>query len=308
VLKSLPNAVRFAPPANDWCSTPDDELPALLSPADNVQVKVLVSAGELLDLEPPEITSWFENGLLPVGGQLILHGWAKSFKSFLALDIAAALAQAQDWCGFEPTEEPCRVAVMQYEIPWPYYQQRIRLLRNVAREGELFDTNFLTFTPLQRPRFVAGNTAQEDMVLATLESAGVQVFLLDPVRRATGVADLNSEKEVRPLLAFFERLQNAGITVITCHHDNKSFARSGGGNPLGMTGVGAFAGDADTIVSVSVPKGGTIDDRTRNLHFTFRNAPSLGARGMEMQEDGHILYSPDPHGNWDGEDEAEPAI
>ncbi len=197
---------------------------------------------------------------------------------------------------------------MQYEIPWAYYQQRVKMLRDNAREPELFDHNFLTFTPLRRPRFVAGNVVQEDVILKALETADIQVFLLDPVRRATGVADLNSEKDVRPLLHFFERLQDSGVTVVTCHHDNKSYSRQGGGDPLGMTGVGAFAGDADTIVSVSVPKGTALEDPTRNLHFTLRNAPSCPPRGMKMGDNGHIVYSHAPYGPGLEGDDSGPSI
>jgi hypothetical protein len=305
ITAMVPHAIRFAPPANDWCDT--DELPELPD-APPVEARVLVPAGELLALEPPEAVSWFEGALLPVGGQLILHGWAKSYKSFLALDLLSAIAQHQDWCCFEPAEEPAKVAVMQYEIVWAYYQRRIRALRAAAREPELFDENFLTFTPLRRPAFVAGNTTQEDAVLRALVDGGVQVFLLDPIRRATGAADLNSERDVRPLLNFYGRLQDHGITVVTCHHDNKTYARQGGGDPLGMTGVGAFAGDADTIVSVSVPKGQTLEDPRRNLHFTLRNAPAPAPRGMEMGSDGCIVYATEPWGGGLAGDESGPAI
>lgn len=295
ILAALPQAQRFAPPAGDWCEA--DELPPVPSPETRVEMQVLVNADDLLNFEPPPVISWYEHALLPVAGQMILHGWAKSFKTFLGIDLLSALSQGQDWCGFEPTEEPCRVAVMQYEVPWGYYQQRVRLLQANAREPELFGTNFLTFTPMQRPNFTAGNVAQEDFILKTLETHDVQVFLLDPIRRATGLADLNSEREVRPLLHFFERLQDSGVTVVTTHHDNKTYSRQGGGDPLGMTGVGAFAGDADTIVSVSIPKGMTIEEPIRNLHFTLRNAPSISARGMRMGEDGHIVYSTSAYDN-----------
>lgn len=298
VLDALPNAVRHRPPDSDWCAV-EGELPPLPEPP-AAGLAVLVAAGDLLELEEPELVSWFERGLLPVGGQLILHGWAKSFKSFIALDIAAALAQGEPWCGFEPTEEPTKVAVMQYEIPYPYYRQRVRLLRDGARAPELFRENFLTWTPMQRPRFIAGHQADEDYVIGELVAAGVQIFLMDPIRRAIGAADLNSEKEVRSLLAFVARLQDAGITVILTHHDNKTFARSGGGDPLGMTGAGAFAGDADTIVSVSLPKGHNIESRERNLHFLMRNAPSIPARAMRMGEDGHVAYLDHAIGGEDG--------
>lgn len=300
--------LRWLPPAplNDWGSLSEagmfgDSLDACLPPLPDpalvdvpIASRLLVNAGDLLDLEPPPIVSYFDHALLPIGGQLVIHGWAKSFKSYLGLDLAAALATAQPWCNFEPLEEPIRVAMMQYEIPWPFYQQRIRQLIAQSEAPELFRQNFLTWTPMQRPNYRAGNKAQEDQILAALQEAGVEVFVLDPIRRATGAIDLNSEKDVRPLLAFYERLQGEGIAVITCHHDNKTAGRSGGGDPLGMTGAGAFAGDADSIVSVALPKGEDQESAKRDLHFTFRNAPSIGPRGFTMEESGLLVYGA-PH-------------
>jgi 5S rRNA maturation endonuclease (ribonuclease M5) len=306
ILKALPNAIRFTPPANDWCSS--EEMPELPDASTLAFVHVLVPAGELLDLEPPPVVSWFEGALLPVGGQLIIHGWAKSFKSFIGIDMLAALSQGLDWCCFEPTEEACRVVAMQYEIPWAYYQQRVRMMRAHAREPELFDRNFLSWTPMQRPSFRAGDTGQEDFVLKQLTDHDVQVFFLDPIRRATGAVDLNSEEAVRPLLDFFARLQDNGITVVTTHHDNKTYARQGGGDPLGMTGTGAFAGDADTVVSVSLPRGSSIEDPRRNLHFLLRNAPSVSPRGMAIDGEGGLTYSTTPWGDGLAGDDSGPPI
>lgn len=304
ILQSVPNSARFAPPegANDWCEV--EEPPALPDPAATAPAAVLVSAGDLLELEVPEQASWFEHDLLPIGGQLILHGWAKSYKSFLALDMLAALAQGEDWCGFEPIEEPCRVAVIQFEIPWPYYRQRVNCLIGHARQPQLFRENFLTYAPLRRPELRAGNRKSEDAVIANLVGAGVQVVLIDPIRRITGAIDMNAEGEVRHTLGFFERMQNEGITVVATHHDNKEGAKAGGGDPLTMTGSGAWSGDADTIVSVQVPKGHDQESPRRNLRFLLRNAPAIGARAMEMQDDGTILYSPEPAGDWNDEKSA----
>lgn len=291
----LPQAQRFKPPANDWCDTED--FPEIPVAAPQVAKQILVSAHDLLTLEAPHIISWLDHAVLPVAGQMIIHGWAKSYKSFLALDLLASLAQGEPWAGIEATEEPCRVALAQYEIVWAFYQQRVRMLREQASRPKLFDANFFTFTPLQRPTFVAGNLAEEDKILSALVDNDIQVFLLDPVRRATGLADLNSEREVRPLLNFFARLQDNGITVVSTHHDNKTYSRAGGGNPLGMTGVGAFAGDADTIVSVGIPKGSDVDSPLRNLHFTLRNAQAISAKGLQMTEIGQLVYSNEPHGD-----------
>jgi 5S rRNA maturation endonuclease (ribonuclease M5) len=303
ILGALTNAMRFPPPANDWCeATSFPPLPTELDvPAPPA---VIISAGELLDLEVPEIASWFEQELLPIGGLMILHGGYKSFKTFMTLDLLAALAQGRDWACFEPTEEACSVAVIQYELPWPYYRQRVQLLRATAPEPDLFDKHFGTFQPMRRPTLRAGNRKQEDFTLKSLVDAEVQVVLADPIRRMAGAIDMNSEQDVRKVLDFFERLNNEGITVVATHHDSKQSMRARGGDPLGMTGSGAFGGDPDSVVSVELPMGD--DYRTssrRNLSFMLRNGPAPMPRGFEISDEGHIMYSPTPFG--DGLDDHE---
>lgn len=312
-LAALPQAVRFAPPANDWCSV-DGEFPEL-PPVPDKPATRFVFAGEMLNMEVPRVQSWFENALLPVNGSLIMHGWVKAFKSYMALDMLAALAQGQPWAGFESTTgDPVVVGVLQYEVQWSFYRDRVALLHDRAVDVKAFDSHFATLSPIAPPRFIAGNQAHEDELLRDLESAGVQVFLLDPVRRFTGFADLNSEQEVRRLLAFIDRLNQNGVTVVACHHDNKTASRTGGGDPLGMTGAGAFAGDADTIVSISQPKDAVPRDLRRNLHFTLRNGPAPAPRGIRMiSDETRIEYSLEAHGSEEGaspssDDRLEPPI
>lgn len=311
IMELVAHAERFAPPAecNDWCEV---ETPPPI-PAESSrppELAMLMPAGAMLELEVPEIPSWYEHDILPIGGLAVIHGWAKSFKTFLALDMLGALAQGLDWCCFEPCEEPCRVAILQYELPWAYYRKRVQQLLENAREPQLFLENFHTYSPLARPRLRAGDKREEDHVLKTLVDNNIQVLLLDPIRRATGAVDMNLEKDVRPMLSFFERVNDQGITVVSTHHDNKNSAKAGGGDPTGMTGSGAWAGDPDTIISVELPHGEKYTESTiRNLVFTLRNSPALAPRGMAMQDDGSILYSPTAHRSIDEDyDEDDPSL
>jgi hypothetical protein len=303
VAESHNNTVRFpAPGDGDWSdltstdALPDiPPIPTLAEQPEDLSSELLVPAGKMLTMEVPEIYSWFEHSLLPVAGSALIHGREKSFKTYQALDMMAALAQGEPWCGFEPTEEPCRVAIMQFEIGWAYYHQRITQLRSFASNTELFDENFLTWTPSQRPKLVAGDKKQEDVVINALLEAHIQVILVDPVRRATGFADLNAENEVRKILYFFERLEDYGITVVATHHDNKEGARSGGGSTLHMTGSGAFGGDADTIIGIELPRGEDENSPHRNINFMLRNAAAIGPRSFEMLESGEIVYDTEPY-------------
>jgi hypothetical protein len=310
------NTVRFpAPGAGDWADVEGDlpALPEIMVQPEEAEVpldKLLVPAGEMLQMEVPEIASWLEHDVLPIGGQLLIHGWAKSFKTYLALDLVSRLAQGADWCCFEPKEEPVRVGIIQFEITWPYYHKRMTQLREAATEKELYDANVFTWTPMRRPELIAGSPKYEDKILKALTENHIQIVLIDPIRRAIGEADLNAENEVRKMLRFFQRIQDAGITVVATHHDNKEGARAGGGSPVTMTGSGAFSGDADTIISVELPRGEQLGESVvRNLNFTLRNSPHVGARSMQMQDDGHIIYDTSPvnrEAEEDDDDDAPP--
>lgn len=311
----VPHAERLVPPgdAQDWCEY-DGEAVDLPETQPKLQLKV-VNAADLLELSVPDIISWFDDAILPIGGLFLLHGWVKSYKTFLALDMAAAIAQGKDWCLFEPQEEPAKAMVIQYELPWPYYRERVVNIRKQAQDRDLFDENFLTWDPLRRPDLTAGNKDTEDEVLRALDENGVQVLVVDPIRRlvrgATGSEQL-WEREAMAALQFFERVQQLGVTVVTSHHDNKSAAKTGGGDPLGITGSGAWAGDADTVVSIGLPHGDSFDTSTRrNLYFTLRNGPPVSARGMELVgEFAKIVPSPAPFGGAEPEDgtDGQPSI
>lgn len=292
VRMSVPNAVPFPPPEsyNDWCAIEDESLfPPLPTeaPEPDPSTQLWVPAGTMLELPEPNITSYYENALLPVGGLAIVHGWAKSFKSFVCFDMMSMLAQGQPWALFEPTEEPVKVLVVQYEIPWPFYRQRVLQMQDRAPERELFDQHYYTWTPLARPRIKAGDKKAEDFFVRNVVESGCQVVLMDPIRRAAGDADMNSEQDVRRMLSLFERLNAEGITVVATHHDNKASVKGGGGDPAAMTGSGAWVGDPDTIISIELPEGE--DHRTslkRTMNFTLRNAPMIGSRAFTMTDHG----------------------
>jgi hypothetical protein len=190
---------------------------------------------------------------------------------------------------------------MQWEIPPAYFRERVVGMLHNAPEPELFMDNFHIISPLSRPRLRAGDPDEKTRLLQELYDHEIDVVLFDPIRRAAGGLDLNSEQEVRQMLQLFEDLQDHDFTVIATHHDNKEGARSGFGDPLHMTGSGAWAGDPDTIISISLPRGKELRDPQRNMRFTLRNAPPPEDLGFEFSESGFIYST----GGWrDAEDEA----
>lgn len=306
IKQLIPHAVRWRPDSGDWCSieTVNDapDLPILESP---VRADI-VFGSTLMDLEVPDVASWLEHDVLPIGGLIMIHGWAKSFKSFLAFDLLSSVATGRHWAEFAAIEEPARTCIIQFEIGWPYYRRRMQLLRNNLETRdmrELWDQNYGTWQPLTRPLLAAGNREHEDAIIRPLVEQGIQVVLIDPVRRGMGDLGMNAEEDVRKMLQFFSRLQDEGITVVATHHDNKASSRGGGGDALSMTGSGAWAGDPDTIISVALPKGDSLSSSTRrNLHFTLRNSPPIAPRGFELHNDETLRYTLDAHGPSDSDE------
>jgi hypothetical protein len=306
----VPQAMRFnAPDVGDWCEFEGEPPPLPGIDASGGSSLVLVKLSDFLETEFPEVASYFACEVLPIGGQLVEHGWAKNFKSFIALDIMAALAQGSEWCGFENLEEPVPIAVIQYEIPPKYFKDRMLAIKRHAENKAALVENFHIWTPQSRPQLRVNNAKAEEYVRAELVRAGIQVVLFDPLRRMMPAGlSLNDEDSARHALSFFESLQNEGITVIFTHHDNKQGARADA-DETSMTGSGAWAGDADTIIGVTRVKGEPRHSGKRNINFLLRNAPSPAPRGMQMMEDtARILYSPDPFGVGEAEDSEEPDI
>jgi hypothetical protein len=163
----LPQALRFAPPG----STTGARWTPTMARRPARPARAAGRAGQRRGPHgpgAPRVASWFEGALLPVGGQMVLHGWAKSFKSYLSLDLGSALAQGQDWCGFEPTEEPARWPSCSSRFPPPTTASASRRCRPPRATEPAFDENFMTWTPLSRPQLRAGVKEQEEFVRRTL--------------------------------------------------------------------------------------------------------------------------------------------
>jgi hypothetical protein len=295
IRAALPHARRFAPPkpAGDWCEVvgggPD--LPAVVEGPSSI----LVPARELLTLDVPAQPSWLDDAILPIDGWAIIHATFKSYKTWITMDLAAALAEGRAWAHFEfARDDPARVAYINFEIPWAYYRARVALFREHSRHPQRFDENFLSYSPLVRPTLVAGSAESEQKIIDDLLAGGVNVCVIDPLRRAIGFANINAEEEIRRMLHFVTRLNANGIAVIMVHHDTKASDRGGGGDPVGMTGSGAIPGDPDTIISVAKPRHVKRDDPRRNLNFTMRNALTPDPRGFQLDERSAVKWIQEP--------------
>ena len=87
----------------------------------------LLGSDNLRELPP---LAWRVRGVLPASGVAVLYGPSASGKSFLALDVAAAIAEGRAWFGCRVTPAPVVYACLEGEAGF-----RLRVAAWEARKG-----------------------------------------------------------------------------------------------------------------------------------------------------------------------------
>jgi DNA-binding transcriptional ArsR family regulator len=169
---------------------------------------------ELLALADQEL-EWDIEGLLPHRTLGIIAGPPKSGKSFLALDLALALASGQEFLGF-----PCykrRVLLVEEEDSDFRLSRRLkRLMIGRGLEGGL------PLHCLIRQGVRIDERPSLEKLYQIMLALGAEVLILDVFRRLWG-GDENSQSEVQPVLNDLARLaERCNATILLLHHTRKS--------------------------------------------------------------------------------------
>lgn len=304
ILERRSNARRLRPPdgAKDWCEARAQGLVDVgwdpLAHVEALPDLPVYSLREvaLADLGSYEDNNWFEQDILPRSGSCIIHAPQKSLKSVIMLDMIRALATGTSFAasgtskwGDQPGgygfvgNDPARCLLFQMEIRPEGFQRRVHgWLEQIAPEHkDLYLDNTFVYKIVdgELPRLKIGSDDFRSTVLRAIDATRADVVAFDPLQRLTGAADLNSANELEALLDFFAELQNQGLTVLSCHHNNKA-AGSSARHASAMTGSQRFAADADSICSVWWDDACGSDDnedrrKTRNFSWTLRNGAAL---------------------------------
>lgn len=169
-----------------------------------------------LRLLPP--LKWRVQGVLPTTGLATIFGPSGSGKSFLLLDLMAAIAEGRAWHARQT--EPCRILCLVLEGRAGFLQ-RIRAWerhngRPYPKEVSFMMDDF-------------GLNAKDDVTdleAAILATSGFDLILIDTLNRAAPNADENSSSAMSQLISAAGKLQAAvsGL-VILVHHTGKDESR-----------------------------------------------------------------------------------
>lgn len=203
------------------------------------------SLKELLALQPPVTKYLIEPEILSVGGSMVIYGEAETWKSWLTIDMAFALAHGKNWLVF-PTKKS-RVLIIQSEQTEFMYRDRI--LSWTASHN--------TWTPESEVFFRSEVDFKLDLPLSwgllrgELELLRPDVMVLDNLRRCiSGAISEDSVKRITDLIARSQSHFNTAWVIV--HHTRKEKEDGEDKGPQEMAGSAVLRDWADTILK-SVP-------------------------------------------------------
>lgn len=191
----------------------------------------LLGADDLRDLPP---LAWRVRGVLPAVGLAALYGPSASGKSFLAFDMAAAIAEGQRWFDCRVEAAPVVYAALEGEAGFKLRAQAWETSRGRA----LPDGLRMMLQPFKL------TDGQDVLDLAAVVPAGA-VVVLDTLNRSAPTADENSSRDMGEILEAAKTLQTLtrGL-VLLVHHTGKNAA-------AGLRGHSSLFAAMDAAIEVS---------------------------------------------------------
>lgn len=245
-------------------------------PAEDLRFRV-VPAGEFAQGQPP---GWIIKGVIPRAELVVLFGESGAGKSFVALDMAAAIVRGIDWRGHRT--KPGRVVYIAAEGGGGF--------RNRLRAYEHFHKVSLGGLPLgiihATPNFLQKADAL-DVAKAIVAAGSADVVIVDTFAQVIPGANENAAEDIGKALVHCRGIHRAtGAVVILVHHAGKDPTRGA----RGWSGLRAAA-DAELEV-LRLPAGRLLrvskqKDGDDGIEWGFDLEPVP----IGMDEDGDVVQS-----------------
>ena len=176
----------------------------------------------------PDEHHWLVEGLWAEEAVGIVGGEPKCCKSFLALDLAVAVASGAPCLRQYSVPRPGRVLLYAAEDALHLVRRRLEgICRAAGVDLAALDVHVITVPTLR-----LDHAADRDRLAATVAALRPRLLVLDPFVRLHRI-DENVSGEVAPLLAYLRELQRRHqVGVVVVHHARKGAARARAGQAL----------------------------------------------------------------------------
>ncbi len=185
---------------------------------------------------PP--TTWLIKGILPATGLAAIYGAPGTGKSFLAMDLACAIAAGREWFGHRVRPAPVIYCVLEGEGG---IKARLRACKSKHGAEELGQLRFL-IEPF--------NLREEDDrsgLVQTIREARLPapLIILDTLNQASPGMDENSSADMGDIISVAKAIQSdLGGLVLLVHHTGKDTTR-------GLRGHSSLNAALDAAIEVS---------------------------------------------------------
>lgn len=205
------------------------------APAHNPRHYRLLSDQDLQHLPPHQ---WLVKGIIPETGIGTIFGQSGTFKSFIALDLMAYVANGQPWFGRRVRPAPAVYVPFEGQggLPKRVAAWRLALLHR----GYDVTTNMRFITDPMNLR----QQADRDKLVTTLTEAGWAggILCIDTLAQAGPGIDENTSQGMGEMIAIFQELQKRlGGVVLVVHHSGKT-------EKAGMRGWSGLLGALDFAI------------------------------------------------------------
>lgn len=195
----------------------------------------VLTAADVLSLP---MLQWLVRGVLPATGLACAYGASGTGKSFLALDLAAAVAEGVAWFNCRVTAAPVVYAALEGEAG---FTQRV----------QAWQTHYGRPLPDELRFIMQGFDLRHASDIGALSEAVSEsgriggLLVIDTLNRAASGADENASRDMGEVIAACKRLQaELGGLVLLVHHSGKDQTK-------GMRGHSSLFAALDAAIEVT---------------------------------------------------------
>lgn len=190
------------------------------------------------DLKARPRQSWLIHGILPAEGYGAIYGPSGSGKSFLEIDLLAALSDGQQWFGYK-VRKACRVVCVVLEGQGGIVNRLTAW--EIANDRDFPVSARFVYEPfrlLDRDHLLA-------LAGAIDEAGGVDLIVFDTLNRAAPGVDENGPQDAGRILEALRELQAlVGGLLLVVHHTGKNLS-------AGMRGHSSLFAGMDVVIACS---------------------------------------------------------
>lgn len=225
--------------------------------------------------------SWLVTSLWGEQAVGFIGGTPKSCKTWLALELAVAVASGRPCLGRFAVRDPGHVLLYTAEDSAADVRRRVAAIASARK----LDLDRLAVGLIGEPMLQLDRPSHQQRLSATLETIKPKLLVLDPLVRLHR-GDENSASDVSALLAYLRGLQREhGVAIAVVHHIRKSASPGQPGQALRGSGDLHAWSDSNLFLLHR--------NERLELHAEHRNHPAPAPLAVELATDPEHLVVAD---------------